>query len=336
MARYKPAGVEIFPFLPRPVAIALLLFLAYSTSAQQAVYSIIGSIGTYLKYPFVEWPFTTVVACLFLLCLGAVLFVIRVNLKLGGLIRDPAQGPLQGVVVLDLSVVVAGSMAASMLAEMGAEVVKLDSLKLADSTREQGNAPSRGMSSTFMQVGRGKQGISVDTRTNQGLEVLRRLAEKADVVIQVLIECLLRAHGWLCQNFSPGGAESAGLGYAQCKEWNPHVIFCSSCGFGTGPYKDRGLSEPLLQALSGSTVIQGSEHAPRMAPGLHFEKFQAMMCCEAILAALVARERGAGGQYLEVSMLASALQMLWPDCYAEQTWVDTATSGAAFIFSWMP
>ena len=73
-----------------------------------------------------------------------------------------------------------------------------------------------------------------------------------------------------------------------------------------------------------------------MAPGLHFEKFQAMMCCEAILAALVARERGAGGQYLEVSMLASALQMLWPDCYAERTWVDTATSGAAFMFSWMP
>ena len=74
--------------------------------------------------------------------------------------------------------------------------------------------------------------------------------------------------------------------------------------------------------------MQGSEKEPLLTSGFHFDKSHALLCCEAILAGLVARERGAGGQHIDVSMLGSALQVLWPDCYSKQTWVDTKVTGS--------
>jgi len=242
--------------------------------------------------------------------LGGAGLVARKKLRDGGMIRDAAVGPLEGVVVLDFSVVAAGPMAASLLAELGAEVIKVDNLKVPDSARGLGNAPVRGMASIFTQVGRGKQSIVIDSRTKQGLEVIQKLVEKADVVIQ---------------NFRPGGADRAGIGYEKCKEWNKDIIYCSSSGFGDdGPYADKRIYDMIIQVLSGWTVVQGNESDPRMASGFFFDKCTALTCAQGIVSALGAREAGAGGQHIKVSMLEAALQMLWPDAYYNHTWASSA------------
>ena len=149
---------------------------------------------------------------------GAVLFVIRVNLKVGGLIRSQAQGPLQGVVVLDLSVMIAGPMTASMLAELGAEVIKVDHVTYEDAARGLGNAPSRGMAGMFMQVGRGKQAICIDSRTTQGLQTIHRLVRKADVVIQVSDQMYPRSPQFcLCRISNQELLNLLGLGMSNVK-----------------------------------------------------------------------------------------------------------------------
>ena len=117
-------------------------------------------------------------------------------------------------------------------------------MEVVDSARGLGNAPLRGMASIFMQAGRGKQSICIDGRTQGGLEVIQKLVERADVLIQ---------------NFRPGGAERAGISYEQCKAWNKDIIYCSSSGFGPdGPCADQRIYDMIIQVLSGFTSIQGT------------------------------------------------------------------------------
>jgi len=149
------------------------------------------------------------------------------SLSNGGMIREAGKGPLQGIVVLDFSNVVAGPMAAALLGELGAEVVKIDNMKLPDSARGLGNSPTRGMAGCMMQVGRGKQSICIDSRTVGGMEVvaghappLTRVACSPRHHVRVfmeVIERLVKRADVLIQNFRPGGADSAGMGYEQCQ-----------------------------------------------------------------------------------------------------------------------
>jgi len=197
-------------------------------------------------------------------------------------------------------------MAASQLAELGAEVIKIDNLKVVDSARGLGNAPLRGMASIYMQAGRGKQSICIDGRCEGGMEVIQKLVERADIVIQ---------------NFRPGGADRAGIGFEQCKSWNKDIIYCSSSGFGPeGPCADQRIYDMIIQVLSGFTSIQGSDADPKMASGFFFDKACALTCGQAILSALVARDRGAGGVHIQVSMLEAAIQLLWSDGYFNHIW----------------
>eukprot|EP00658_Telonema_sp_P-2_P060993 TRINITY_DN49762_c0_g1_i2.p1 TRINITY_DN49762_c0_g1~~TRINITY_DN49762_c0_g1_i2.p1 ORF type:complete len:451 (+),score=142.27 TRINITY_DN49762_c0_g1_i2:119-1471(+) len=254
------------------------------------------------------WAVWLVLGVLFAVAAMVGVMMFRRKLMRGGVIRGAPEGPLKGVVVLDCSVVVAGPMACSILSELGAEVIKVESMRLPDSSRGLGQAPSRGMASIWMLVNRGKQSICIDTQTDHGCRAMERLVKRADVLLQ---------------NFRPGGAESAGYGWEQCHEWNPELIYCSSLGFGeAGPCSNHRVYDMLIQMLSGFTHIQGNHDKPLMAPGFFFDKAQALANAQGILAALCARQHGAGGQHVKVDMLNTALQMLWPDGYQDHVWLD--------------
>jgi crotonobetainyl-CoA:carnitine CoA-transferase CaiB-like acyl-CoA transferase len=241
--------------------------------------------------------------------LAGVTLAVRRKLKRCGIIRQPAQGPLVGVKVVDLSVVIAAPWAAAQMAELGAEVIKVESMELPDSARGLGPAPVRGFSSMFLSTGRGKRSICLNLKTDDGLAVLHLLISQCDVLIQ---------------NYRPGAADRMGLGYEKCMELKPSLIYVSSSGFGpTGPYSHRRIYDPLIQCISGMARLSSWSPDPPVQTLMGSsicDKLTALTSLQAILAALEARERGAGGQHLQTSMLDASFQFLWCDGYRDATW----------------
>ena len=150
--------------------------------------------------------------------LGLVVLAIFVVLwgKLATCVRAKPQGPLAGIKVLDISVVVAAPFAASQLSELGAEVIKVESspgMGQPDSARALGTSPARGLGGMFMAVARGKQSVILNMKSKEGKETFLDLARQCDVVIQ---------------NFRPGATDKMGIGYDDCKAVNPNIIYLSS------------------------------------------------------------------------------------------------------------
>jgi crotonobetainyl-CoA:carnitine CoA-transferase CaiB-like acyl-CoA transferase len=193
--------------------------------------------------------------------------------------------PLDGIRVVDLTSYIAGSYAAMMLADLGAAVVKVESLA-GDSFRE---LPG------FLGWNRGKRSIAVDLKAGAGRAIVERLARDADVVME---------------NMRPGVADRLGVGYARLAALNPRLIYCSVTAFGsTGPYADRPGFDPLLQAMAGQMVLQGFPGPPqylRIAPN---DYYAASLGAQAILAALFVRERSGVGQRVETSLLHAAFAL---------------------------
>ena len=226
-------------------------------------------------------------------------------------------GPLEGIKVVDVSAVVSGPLAAMMLADQGAEVIKVEPAVMGDVLRLP-NLDRGGLTAFYMNCNRNKRAIIVDLTKPEGLEVVHKLVADADVFIQ---------------NWRPGAAERVGLGEEKLREINPDLIYCSISGYGpTGPYSDRRVYDPIIQGLAGHTAIQMSQEIPIRDLVRHIvaDKSSAYTAAQAISSALFARERGAGGQLIEVPMIDAALAFFWPDGMQKHTFTgDDAPDGTA-------
>jgi len=195
------------------------------------------------------------------------------------------RGPLDGVAVVDLTSYIAGSYGAMMLADMGAGVVKVEALE-GDSFRE---LPG------FFGWNRGKRSIAVNLKEPDGLAIVHRLARQADVAMD---------------NMRPGVADRLGVGYETLSGLNPRLIYSSVTAFGSsGPYRDRPGFDPLLQAMGGLMTLQGFGGAPQYLRIAPTDYYCAALACQAVLAALYARERTGRGQKVETSLLSAVLAL---------------------------
>ena len=209
-------------------------------------------------------------------------------------------GPLDGIKVIDASAIVSGPLATMMLADQGAEVIKLEPVEVGDTLRLSPFARG-GLTSFYANCNRNKRAIAVDLTQKEGLEIARRLIAEADVFVQ---------------NWRPGAADRLGLGEEALREINPDLIYCSISGYGPdGPYSQRRVYDPIIQGLSGHVAVQLNPEVPipDLVRNIVADKSSAYTAAQAITAALFARERGAGGQRIDVPMIDASLAFFWPD-----------------------
>lgn len=217
-------------------------------------------------------------------------------------------GPLTGFSVVDVSSVVSGPLAAMILADQGADVIKVEPPGLGDLTRLPMNLRD-GMTGLFANCNRGKRSIVIDLKADGGCGIVLDLVRNADVFIE---------------NWRPGAAERLGLGEDAVRAANPDIIYASVSGFGpTGPYSNQRVYDPVVQAFTGVIAAQIN---PRtgvrdLVRNIVADKATSYTLVQAITAALLARERGHGGQRLDVPMLDATLSFLWPDGMMEETMV---------------
>lgn len=222
-------------------------------------------------------------------------------ISLGG----PRTGPLQGIRVADFSAVFSGPIAAAMLADQGADVIKVEAF--GGDLMRKGYPQSNGMASAFTSMNRNKRGISLNLQTDQGKAAAKRLIESADVVLE---------------NFRPGVMDRLGLGYEVFKAKQPKLVYASINGVGaTGPYANRRVYDAVIQAISGFTALR-VDGKPEMVNSLVCDKITSLTAAEAIVAALFRAERTGQGQRVDISMLDAAISFLWPDTMNNFTFMD--------------
>jgi crotonobetainyl-CoA:carnitine CoA-transferase CaiB-like acyl-CoA transferase/enoyl-CoA hydratase/carnithine racemase len=210
---------------------------------------------------------------------------------------DHSAGALGGLRVLDLTQVMAGPYCTMMLADMGADVVKVENPRGGDQTRSSWGFPVEGEDSrAFLALNRNKRSACLDLKTEEGRGAFHRLAETADVVVE---------------NFRPGVTARLAVDYETLAKINPRLIYASVSGFGqSGPYADRPGYDLIAQAMTGVMSVTGEPGGPPMKSGLPVADLGAgMFCAYAILAAVIARERTGVGQYVETSLYDAALAM---------------------------
>ena len=212
--------------------------------------------------------------------------------------RDLPPGPLAGVRVVDLTTVISGPLATMMLADQGADVIKIESPKGGDYGRQLATRRG-GFSASFLNNNRNKRSVALDLKSPEGLEALKAIVAGADVFIQ---------------NFRPGVADRLGLGEAVLRAVNPSLIYVSIAGFGfEGPLVEKPVYDPLIQAVSALTTVQAGsdEERPRLVRTILPDKLTGYQAAQAIAAALFARERSGDGQHIRISMLDSVVAFLW-------------------------
>jgi crotonobetainyl-CoA:carnitine CoA-transferase CaiB-like acyl-CoA transferase len=230
-------------------------------------------------------------------------------------------GPLHGFRILDLSAVISGPYGTMILADQGADVIKVEPPGRGDFTRSAGNR-SGGLSASFLNNNRNKRSIALDLRHPDGIAVIKRLAKSCDVFVQ---------------NFRPGVAERLGVGEAAIREAAPDIVYVSISGFGeTGPFAHKPVYDPLVQAVSGLASVQGGSDTarPRLVRTILPDKLTAITAAQAITAALLARARTGVGQHVRLSMLDAVVAFLWSSDMGGQTYVGrevSAQRAASFI-----
>lgn len=224
-------------------------------------------------------------------------------------------GPLSGIRVLDLTTMISGPVATMMLADQGADVIKIES-PAGDLMRNYG-VIHNGMSSSFLSSNRNKRSLALDLKKPEALEIVRRLVATADVLVQ---------------NFRPGAIERMGLGEAAVRAIRPDIVFVSISGVGeSGPYAHQRVYDPVIQALCGLAEIQADRHAdgrPRMVRTVIPDKTTAVTAAQAITAALFARERTGKGQHVKLAMLDVMVAYLWPEAISSLTFVGKESDPA--------
>ena len=227
-------------------------------------------------------------------------------------------GPLHGFRIVDLTSMISGPLATMMLADQGAEVIKVENPDGGDYVRRAGNR--RGdFSAAFLNNNRNKRSLALDLKDARGVALLLELVQGADVFVQ---------------NFRPGVIERLGLGEDVVRAARADIVYVSIAGFGfEGPYADRPVYDPLIQAVSGLATIQaGSDQArPRLVRTIVPDKVSALVAAQAITAALLCRARDGVGQHVRLAMLDAIVAFLWQSDMGSQTLVgaDIAQQSAA-------
>lgn len=198
-------------------------------------------------------------------------------------------GPLAGYRILDLTAVVLGPLATQMLGDYGADIIKVEP-PTGDLMRANGVSKTRGMSSIFLAINRNKRSLAIDLKTPEGLAVIERLLPGIDAVVH---------------NMRVPAIERLGLGYEAVRRIKPDIVYCVATGFGeSGAHAGRPAFDDVIQASSGLADLLGHESGiPDYVPTLLADKTCGMALCNAVLAALLHRERTGQGQQVEVPML---------------------------------
>lgn len=208
-------------------------------------------------------------------------------------------GPLDKIRVLDLTRALAGPYCTMFLGDLGAEVAKVEQRKVGDDTRAWGPPFIEDESAYFLSINRNKRSMTIDMKTREGVELVRHLAGKADVLVE---------------NFRPGTMERLGLGEQALRGLNPRLIYASLSGFGAdGPMKDSPGYDLIIQAWGGFMSITGMPDGEPTKVGVAIiDVVAGLMLGKAILAALFARERSGVGQKIETSLLEAEVACLIP------------------------
>ena len=212
-------------------------------------------------------------------------------------------GPLEGYRVVELTSTVSGPFAGMMLADQGADVVKVEPPGIGDLARFMGTTRS-GMAAMFSVLNRNKRSVVLDFKEAKDFEILKNLLTTADVLIE---------------NYRPGVVKKLGLDYENIKKINSNIIYTSISGYGqSGPYINRRVYDPLIQATAGAAASQNPDN-PEYYKTIVFDKVTGLTAAQSISTALLHRERTGEGQYLPISMLDSALYYIWPDVMWSKT-----------------
>ena len=217
-------------------------------------------------------------------------------------------GPLDGFRIVDLTSMISGPLATMILADQGADVIKIENPEAGDHTRAANNSRN-GFSASFLNNNRNKRSVALDLKNPEAVQALLRLTATADVFVQ---------------NFRPGVADRMGLGEGAVRAVAPAIVYVSISGFGeTGPYAQKPVYDPLIQAVSGLASIQaGSDtERPRLVRTIVPDKLTAYNAAQAITAALLSRTRTGKGQHIRLSMLDAIVAFLWASDMGSQTFV---------------
>lgn len=233
--------------------------------------------------------------------------------------------PLSGLKIVDLTIAMAGPLATQRLADMGADVIKVEVPGTGDLTRVFALSGLRlgDETTSFLALNRNKRSIALNLKSEKGLNILLDLVESADVLIQ---------------NFRPGVADRLGLGYVAVCERNPAIIYCSISGYGNqGPMAGRPGQDLLVQAFSGMMFNAGTaDGPPHPAPVYLVDTCASHLATSAILAGLYQRSRDSCGQHVEVSLLGAALEIQSQEIMTYLSTGELADrSSAPFASAWL-
>ncbi len=231
-------------------------------------------------------------------------------------------GPLTGVTVLDLCSYLAGPYGCTLLADLGATVIKIESPQ-GDQLRQFPSSLPGSDSRFFIGANRGKLGLCLDLKQKEGLAALHRMVEQADVLVE---------------NFRPSVPARLGIDYPRLKKINPRLVYAGVTGYGdSGPLSEKGGFDQVLQCLTGMTVFQGGGiDKPQLVLGSVVDYFTSALLAYGVAAALFHRERSGKGQYLALSLLRSALtiqagRFVWADSEGRDAVRDSGTGGLTGI-----
>ncbi len=215
--------------------------------------------------------------------------------------------PLEGITILEFSTMITASLAAMMLGEQGARVIKVEPTDMGDPMRYIGTSKG-GISSLFANCNRGKESIRVNIKDEAGQQLIRELASQVDVLVH---------------NFRPGVMDKLNLGSEQLRAENEKLIYLAISGFGAnGPLSSAPAYDPVIQAHSGMTAAQGKDGEQQFIKNLMCDKLTAYTACQALTTALYMRERSGEGQHIDLSMLDAGMFFLFPDAYQNHTLLD--------------
>jgi crotonobetainyl-CoA:carnitine CoA-transferase CaiB-like acyl-CoA transferase len=228
---------------------------------------------------------------------------------------------LEGIKVVELAQIMAGPTCGMLLADMGADVIKVEKLPGGDDTRSYTEPSIAGESAAFMMLNRNKRGIAVNLKTPGGLQVVKRLLAGADVVTE---------------NYRKGTLEKLGLGYEVLEELNPRLIYCAISGYGrSGPYADKGGFDLIAQGFAGIMSITGEPGGPPAKSGTSIADINAgILAALGILAAVIARGKTGRGQVVETSLMEAAVQQtFWQAASFFATGVNPGPTGSAHLLT---
>ncbi len=230
-------------------------------------------------------------------------------------------GPLAGVKVLELAQIMAGPTCGMMLADLGADVIKVERIPGGDDTRRMDRPAVRGESASFMAMNRNKRGIALHLKLPAAQEALKRMAARADVVTE---------------NYRKGTMEKLGLGYESLKAMNPALIYCSISGYGrSGPYADKGGYDLIAQGQSGLMAVTGEPgRAPVKSGGPVCDISAGVLAALGVVSAYVHRLKSGQGQLVDTSLFEAGIQqMYWQAAIYFATGESPGPTGSAHILS---